>query len=810
MHEAATTWALVVGIDEYDDPGLDRLKGAAADAAAAVGWLRKLGVPDGQILLHAAPCTASQPLLAGLGIPCRPAREGDIWGSLLDLEKQRGSRLFVFFSGHGLFEPETGRLFLTQEARDRFWKNLGMDDLATFLRQLQFPRTFLFLDGCQNYSYAETARQTITAGLPAGGYTARPHHLLAACYAAEQGEVAREVDGRGVFLRHLLAALDPFDPFPEAVVFDYATGARSLDLRAVMDHVAREVAGEVDRQTPNLDPAGPWPATQPIPIVQLPPVDTAEVQLLVEPPEAVPWVEQIALSSPDLPLGERVPSRGQRLALPVARRLPVAARADAICHLKRGAPWQPSPGTRSFDVAPGLEPIRFPFQPVPSPGAVPGRSRPPVRDDDIEFPRGSYAVGDEERVERSLGRETRREPGSDRRVPLAVPRAPEPGRQPALRLALPAGGAAALAGALAGEDLLWIGPPDELPPAPLWREPVHAARALASLARDPVVRVEPGPVRLRLDLPWGSWSQHVHAPLVGEVEVALPERVGLPPLRLTLRGELDRPPLTALLGVSGEAPEGRLRPGLHGGAGAALRRARATPGPGRAAWELQLPAPRRGERPAPPDHGLVELPMLPTAGGRTAVFPLLPGRLLGVDLSGELPRVEPLSAVPLPAWDLLIAGGRLDGIGHQAVEALLDLHKEEPLAAAAAGYAVYAAPGGFKVTLLNRVKKQAVDAAGAIPDFDLLDLALAARKHNLRSPRLQVANPEAWFRRHAAERLRPWAAAGGVPVLRWGVGIALQLLAWAGRDGAFERWRAALAEIAPRLSPLSAWTAWVD
>ena len=55
MNEARTTWALVVGIDVYADPAIPVLQGAVADALAACRWLRRLGVPDEQVLLHASP-----------------------------------------------------------------------------------------------------------------------------------------------------------------------------------------------------------------------------------------------------------------------------------------------------------------------------------------------------------------------------------------------------------------------------------------------------------------------------------------------------------------------------------------------------------------------------------------------------------------------------------------------------------------------------------------------------------------------------------------------------------------------------------
>jgi hypothetical protein len=917
VQEAKTTWAVVVGIDEYDDKSIRRLEGAAADAVAAVKWLRAIGVPDGQILLHATACEKTRPEIGALavphpeldltGVPCKPARLSEVWDSFLLLEQKSGARLFVFFSGHGLYDPETERLFLLQDAKPGAWQALGMNLLVKYLLSLSFPRVFLFLDGCQNYPGAQDKRSPVRAKIPGGEErTAVPGHTLAACYAADKSELAREKDGRGVFLRHLLEGLDPQQPNGESVAFDFSTGGRSLDLIALMEQVVQKVQAEV-RQTPQLEQQG-WPAKQPISLFQLPKVETAVVSLQVEPAHAAADVEQVALSSVDLPTSWKV-TKPQKF--PLATHLPVTARASAVCYLRRNAPWSPSSDPKAFDVAADQPPVRFRFEPVQ---AAPAEPREPVKppgtlgippdapcrgggraEDDalVELTTldaagntrshqfsykqvaGSLGVDTpDEGIWKSLGgglRILRREIGPQFKIPTDLLRttgglvvgdwirtierytprdisvsvtAPD-GLRPSLRLIFPAQGAESLAGALAGEDLLWIGPPGDAPLAPLWLEPAPEARSLRALAREPIVPVDPGPVKVRLDLPWGSWSTLVHAPLFGEIVVELPEKVGLPPLRVVLRREIrwvterrevrrlpvPDPAVAAVVGV-GPAPAGRLRGGLYATGTVPLQDTAPSrrsgldgnpwmgiddgtaplPTPGAASWELQ---PRRLPR------GMFlwlgnELAELSLVTGQVALFPLLRDRPIGADLSRDDPQVEPLSAVGLPAWDLMMTAGRLDSIGHREVDLLLDLDREEPLAVALAGYAVYANPLAFDVTLLNRVKKDLADATVrgedglSLLDFHLLDLALALRKHNLKSPRLQVKNPKDWFRRHAAESLRPWAEAGAVPALRWGVRLLLQLLDWAGKDEGFERWREALTAIEPRLSPLSAWTAWTE
>ena len=215
------SWALVVGIDEYDDPAVPRLHGAAADAVAVVEWLRTLGLPDRQILLHVAPSAATKPSVEALGptLAVQDAREPTIWGSVNRLlQVVDADRLFVFLSGHGLWEPTSGRLFLTQEAGiNGRHPNLGIDLYADCFLSSAFPRQFLVMDGCLNLPYAPEQRQAIAAQIATGlRYTPRPTNWLVTCFGAGFGEKAYEIDGRGAFLRRLLPAMKPDDPFEPA------------------------------------------------------------------------------------------------------------------------------------------------------------------------------------------------------------------------------------------------------------------------------------------------------------------------------------------------------------------------------------------------------------------------------------------------------------------------------------------------------------------------------------------------------------------------------------------------------------------
>jgi hypothetical protein len=348
MHEAATTHALVVGIDEYQDPWFGRLHGAVPDAIAAVAWLRRLGVPDGQIRLHAAPSAANRPALEALELPWQPATLPKIWSSIHQLgETNGGTRLFVFLSGHGYYEPESGRLFLTEEARiDGAWPNLGMESYLELFRSYAFPRVFVFLDGCQNYSQALSARPKLRAqDPPVAGFNAREGNLLAAGFAAAQGQLAVEADGRGLFLRHLLGKLDPDSLWPDAVDLDFETGGRTVDLNALFyDYVLPKVEDESKRknvrQTPELLSLASWPSKA-RPVFALAKAAAAPLSIEVSPAEAIPSVRFLQIwAKDDLRWVLKKPRLDEPLAPPVKAWLPLGTETVVQCRLRPGEGWE--------------------------------------------------------------------------------------------------------------------------------------------------------------------------------------------------------------------------------------------------------------------------------------------------------------------------------------------------------------------------------------------------------------------------------------------------------------------------------------
>ena len=166
-----------------------------------------------------------------------------------------------------------------------------------------------------------------------------------------------------------------------------------------------------------------------------------------------------------------------------------------------------------------------------------------------------------------------------------------------------------------------------------------------------------------------------------------------------------------------------------------------------------------------------------------------------MDFAGGGLRVEPLSAVPTPSWDLLMAMGRLDALNPDDAVELTRRKWDDQLLGLAGAYAIYSI-SAEDIRYLDEVLgnlDQLMEAR--VPDLDLLRIALRLRQGR-RVPRARL--------------LKPWATAGAVPILRWGVPLALQLLGpLAGREP-FARWRSALAGIERTLSPISTWTAWLQ
>lgn len=842
MADPARTWALVAGIDVYDNGGqLPALGGAAADAVAAVRWLLGLGLPPAQVLLRVSPCEAAKAAVESLGLPpanVADARFDSITRGLAAIGREGGERLYVFLAGHGVYEPTAGRLFLCQDFGDfpppdpACTKTIAIGELAKVLLSLRFPEQFLFMDGCQNLPYSPSVRQKFASGLQALGVTPdeRANGLVCA-FGAAQGELAKEKDGRGAFLGTLLPALDParflagpVDPgLDTAVQLDFETGDRLVFLDLLVTWAKEEIQAAGGTQTPNVALEG-RARTTPLPFLRLPAAKTAEVVIDVRPGGAGARVAAMRVTSGEPP-GSRLrrSAAGLPIAFPDRFRLPIGAQVMILCTpVDRDTPPRLRQDRLDLTATADTYALAFEFEAQaaapPPPTALPPGARAiisprvnlrfadgreayemsgdlyrtlqgelgphPGEDDDIELehhesgPVFHLRSDAEERQQRAVDltdQWTRRIATSLGGRGVVTTVAMPPVAQQGVAFRFGAGGAEGLAGRLAAAPTVTL--------APVGDDDATAERrvSLRQLAHD-VMSLAPGPWRMSLDLPWGSWSRVVNAPVSGVLTVELPARLGTPPLRLAYP-EGAQPERRLIFG--GWA--GRKPPRGSGfepvATKAQLKAAGLPPGAGRL-----LVA-----------HAEARTVLVEAAGGRVA-FPLFGQRNFAVAFDAPGPRVEPLSNVESPQWDLLVGGGRLEQLTDEQAVDLTNQKWFDELLGLAGAYAVWArsrrgttiAPE-YLGTVLGNLR---AIVGHHSPDWELLDV-------------FRESTPSGPLSVEASARLARLAAERPEPLFRWGVPLALALLDRArALPPAAAAWGAYLRQLDAALLPGGAWTAW--
>lgn len=851
MDEGTTTWALVVGIDQYDvgPAKLRPLSGAVADAAAAVEWLRLIGVPREQIFLHTSDI-ASAPVLA-TQVMAKDAREVEIWASINRLTKvTTGTRLFVFLFGHAIYEPENKRLFFTQDfgVNDR-WVNLSLDRYIDLFLSTAFRRQFLFMDGCNNLPYPRTARTKIGAGYAGpSDVTPRAQNSMVACYSCSQTEEAAEIGGHGLFTRYLLEALDPDKPNLQGLVLDWDSGVLSVDVRKLIDDVLRttvvDAAGKAvpaQQQHPDYSvfgaPANDRSIVYSLPI--RPPNGPVGLLVTVDSPQPA----SASLRNLQVQVEQEPYWALWRDSAPVSVRLPTGLQTRVTCIPNAG--WSSAPGdirfqadadrTLKFNVSPAGNgggappPAGGPPAGGPPAGGAPG-SGPSGTGGGVEIRRiytsrehsispevsGLYgtlarglgaarlpAYGEEvARGVRFFPHETGPEfhlsvHGLARGTDIAhrwmtaikkatpaevsvhmevVPLAPAQ-TKPNLRLVLPRGGARRLAGYLIEKKVLRIRS------AITGKDTEVRTLSLAEVENARKVRVATGPVRLTISLPWGEWSDVVIVPDHGHAKVVMPASVGIPPLRVTLGSRWSQSQAhskNAIFVVGARTRRLRLRQSMRSAESVSWTRRRSS-----SDWRFVPPE----------DTWQTEnREVLAVLGARQpSWFPIISGYSFAVQQSKRGLRVEPLSSSSAPEWDLLVTSGRLDALSVEQLTRLGSAKWDDPLLGLAVAYALYSNAAWNATSEVVEHLRQRFDLA--ISDVDLLELV--ADRHESGSERASTA-------------LMRLARGANVPVFRWGISIALNLLSRMPESPVSSQWANELRWIEEHMSPLSIWTAWTD
>ncbi|HYE91491.1 MAG TPA: caspase family protein, partial [Terriglobales bacterium] len=190
--------ALVIGIDEYKDPAWGALNYARSDAEAVGKKLTALGFSVDYLFDKDA---TRDGILARFNV--------------LEQEVEEDDQVFVFFSGHGITtgspKDKVGYLIPTDGVRSHLLKTaLSLSVLRDLSRALKARHVMFALDACFAGNILENTRGP--GGVRPGNrqiyndmLQAKVRLVLA---AANENQKAHEVDGRGLFTRALLDALN--------------------------------------------------------------------------------------------------------------------------------------------------------------------------------------------------------------------------------------------------------------------------------------------------------------------------------------------------------------------------------------------------------------------------------------------------------------------------------------------------------------------------------------------------------------------------------------------------------------------------
>lgn len=771
MREASTTWAIVVGIDDYDS--LPKLQGASMDAAAAVSWLRALGVQDSNILAHISPSADNAPAIEELQLPIRGCKAAEIEQSFLVLRDHRGSRLFIFLSGHGFFEPGGDRLFITQEANLSHVTNLWIDWYARMLRGLDYKRQFIFMDGCMNLPYAASQRRLISGGSINGiePEASRDDVFQAFCYAASQGETAKEFEGRGAFMKPLLKAFDLSVNTREAWSVDERTGDFILDLDETVNTVVSPAVTDANKAQGRVQHPGYQVLSQSkvvgvVPVAVVPPETTADVSVEFGPPSAVSPVTRIEVSMDRTSWRWSRPTYSQALATKDSFRIPTGVRLFALSFA--GTDWDPVyinvSVDQDTDLRLSLKPVRAPSPSPSDEGTDYGPPRGPSRG-------GSGPFADD-RPEAESG-STKPGWGFDESASTDLELV-ESLTSATLEIPLTEKAAFALAGVHAFKDVISVG---------------RVSVSPMTLVSNPRIEVAPGPALIKLSLPWGIWTHSTLLQAGEEEKIALPQSIGAPPLRTSLLNDVrfrsasvESPPRSIIgppadqrmkmVDLDGRQSLGTIEVITRGDTGLwkgpIFRMDSIDPAP----WSTYAAIKN---------------------GGEWLALPLNDLGPLGISL-GEAPRAEPLSLTMANGWDSLVASGDLRKISDAQADELTYMKWDEPLLGVAASYALHAARNTLTLreVLTNMTSPHSpmlAEIAG-LPDLDILQATLS------RSDKSSDAS--------ARQRLERLSLSAHPPVFRWGLAIGIDLALRHGVMTLAERYK----DIERRLIPGSVWTMW--
>jgi len=611
------------------------------------------------------------------------------------------------------------------------------------------------------------------------------------CYGASQGQRASEVKGRGIFVKALLETLDLQHPHPECTDVDDKEGTLLLDFeRAVRDVCAPTVtsiaAGLGRVQQPGIQMLSMGAAPRTLPAVRLASNGAARVRVIVHPEGASGQVVRLQMWSDSNIFNRRLPVPPDvKVTVPHASRLPSGLPVAIRCTLEAAGGWA-QPAQQEFVVDEDRDVIFYLEAPAPPTAAVEVTIETTGRGGQVVSGMSSAAY---ERIEELItdagpGIELERhETGPTlRSLFVSEPEMWDLAQDVASAINEHTG--SEVGAVMHGLDAAEIASAVELPITAvaarrlgglLEYQPVvevgERRLSLHQLVDAPLVSVDPGPVTIRVTLPWGEWHKRIFVTQATPTRVILPEEVGVPPLRVRVLAAdawaQSSPPFSVIT-LGEPAVDGAIVDGIHGVLG-----------------QLKPTSPHLLE----PSVGPALLPRWRAyAAVRGLGFPLNANGAVAIDLAAE-PRAEPLSWTSEPNWDRLVSSGRLEDLSEEQASMLTYAKWESPLLGLAGAYACYAQR---RDDLLPVVLGNLARLDDQIPDLPILEAALD-RRNDVR-------------RLETARRLEALQASASVPMFRWGVGIGVL----AAEHYSLSDLKRTYGALETRLVNGSVWTLWRD
>ncbi|MFE9634252.1 caspase family protein [Streptomyces sp. NPDC006463] len=270
--DPARVHAFVVGIEHFPRIKGRDLPGAAADAMRLARWLRRRGVPAGNIRLLLAPMAGSWADLnaqaAELGLDIEPIASRDqIIDKLAPVQTvPEGDVLYVYWGGHGVLDRGDRRLLLCPDASDSEPRCLDLMDLRDYLTRpdvARCRRQVFLVDACATFVQDNQAKPVVAA-LPAGKRTAVEQFMLLAA-ASGQAATQRTAERSGAFSTAVMDWLEEHSPSLAtdldalvAHVKEHFTGHRlgTRQLQTPVTLVIQPFGGDVEVRQPSARPGG--------------------------------------------------------------------------------------------------------------------------------------------------------------------------------------------------------------------------------------------------------------------------------------------------------------------------------------------------------------------------------------------------------------------------------------------------------------------------------------------------------------------------------------------------------------------------